>query len=494
MPRLINFRPISRVIGVLLIIIGVLMWTGIPFSLYFGEDVMPLLYAGLVTVGGGGLFFALPRRGRRSNALPRADNMTIRKREGYLIVALSWTAMVSFGMLPYLFSGMLPSVPDALFETASGMTTTGASTLTDIEIQPRGLLYWRSLTQWIGGMGIIVLTVAIFPLLGIGGIELFAAEAPGPTSDKLHPRISETAKRLWFIYVGLTFAAGLLYWLLGLSGYEAVNHALTTMATGGFSTRNASAAAFSPSIQYTMTVFMFLAGVNYTVLYLSLKMRWSQVWQSSEFKAYLGLILILAVFFTLRVWYVTDGGLEQSFRDSIFQVVSLITTTGFVSADYTSWTDSLTLVCFILIFLGACAGSTSGGIKLIRHLVFFKNSYLEFKRLVHPQAIIPLRLNGQIVSGRVITHIFNFLLLYLIIFVIGSVVLSVLGLDFITAIGAMATSLSNVGPGIGGVGPVDNFAWLSPSIKVFLSFVMIVGRLEIFTVLVLFTPYFWRLN
>jgi trk system potassium uptake protein TrkH len=389
---------------------------------------------------------------------------------------------------------MLPGVADALFETASGMTTTGATTLTDIEIQPRGLLYWRSLTQWIGGMGIIVLTVAILPLLGIGGIELFAAEAPGPTSDKLHPRISETAKRLWSLYVGLTLVVGILYRLCGMTGYEAINHALTTMATGGFSTQNASAAAFSPLIQYIMIVFMFLAGVNYTLLYLGVKMKWRDVWRSDELKAYIGLVAGLTLFFTARVWYITGQGVEESFRDSLFQIVSLITTTGFVSADYTSWAASLTFICFCLIFLGACAGSTSGGIKLIRNLVFFKNSYLEFKRIIHPQAIIPLRLNGQIVPGRIITHIFNFLLLYLIIFLIGSVILSVLGLDFLTAIGAMATSLSNVGPGIGGVGPVDNFAWLSAPVKLFLSFVMVVGRLEIFTVLVLFTPYFWRLN
>ncbi|WP_183495385.1 TrkH family potassium uptake protein [Neolewinella aquimaris] len=491
---MINFWPIARVISVLLLIIGMMMWTGIPFSAYYGESVLPLLYAGLTTITAAGILWLTTQRRPSDDTLPRPADVNIRKREGYLIVALSWTAMVSFGMLPYLYSGMLPDVVDALFETVSGMTTTGASVLTDIEIQPRGLLYWRSLTQWIGGMGIIVLTVAIFPLLGIGGIELFAAEAPGPTSDKLHPRISETAKRLWFIYVGLTVAEGIVLFVAGMSPFEAINHALTTMATGGFSTRNASAAAFPPLIQYILIVFMFLAGVNYTVLYLSLKRRWSEVWQSDELKAYIGLVVVVSLFFTGRIWYITGVPLEQSFRDSMFQVVSLVTTTGYVSADYTSWTPSLTMICFVLLFLGACAGSTAGGIKIIRNLVFFKNSFLEFKRIIHPQAIIPLRLNGQIVPGRIITHIFNFLLLYLILFVIGSVVLSMLGLDFQTSVGAMATSLGNVGPGIGGVGPVDNFAWLSDPVKLFLSFVMIVGRLEIFTVLVLFTPYFWRLN
>ncbi len=482
---MINYRPIARVISILLVIVGGLMWTGVPFSAYFDEDLRPLLLAGLATIGLGGLLYLVPfRRG-----------IPIRKREGYLIVVLSWLAMIFAGMLPYLFSGIIPNLADALFETVSGMTTTGASVLTDIEIQPRGLLYWRSLTQWIGGMGIIVLTVAIFPLLGIGGIELFAAEAPGPTSDKIHPRISETAKRLWLIYVGLTGVLAVLLTLLGMSPYEAINHALTTMATGGFSTRNASAAAFSPAIQYALIAFMFLAGVNYTVLYLSLKRRWADVWKSEELKAYFGMVVLLTVIITIKVHHATGGeDLERAFRDSLFQIVSLLTTTGFVSADYTSWTTSITLMCFVLLFLGGCAGSTSGGIKVIRHLVFFKNSYLEFKRLIHPSAIVPLRLNQTIVPGRTITHVFNFLLLYLLIFVFGSVFLAMLGLDFMTSIGAMATCLGNVGPGIGEVGPVDNFAWLPWHIKVFLSLVMLIGRLEIFTVLVLFTPFFWRLN
>lgn len=484
----INFRPIARVVSILLCIVGAMMWTGLPFSLYYGEALAPLFLAGLTSVGAGGLFFLV----KNPKGVP------IRKREGYLIVALSWVAMVTFGMLPYLYSGLFTSVPDALFETMSGMTTTGASVLQDIEKQTEnlhGILYWRSLTQWIGGMGIIVLTVAVFPLLGIGGIELFAAEAPGPTSDKLHPRISETAKRLWFIYVGLTVVLGVLLYFFGMTPYEAINHALTTMATGGFSTRNASAAAFSPAIQYLLILFMFFAGVNYTVLYLSFKRRWSEVWKSDELKAYIGLVAVLTAVITAKIYLNTDvETFEPALRDSLFQVVSLITTTGFVSADYSLWGTSAQLVVFVLLFLGACAGSTSGGIKLIRHLVFFKNSYLEFKRIVHPSAIIPLRINREIVPGRIITHVFNFLLLYLMFFVVGSVCLAMMGLDFMTAIGAMATSLGNVGPGIGDVGPTDNFAGLSDPIKLFLTFVMLVGRLEIFTVLVLFTPYFWRLN
>ena len=483
---MINIRPIIRVIAVLLIIIGGLMFTGLPFSFYFGSgDAMPLFNSGLICVIIGAILWLIRWPGGND----------IKKREGYLIVAMGWLSMVSFSMLPYLFSGVIPDVVGAFFESVSGMTTTGASVLNDIESVPKGILYWRSLTQWIGGMGIIVLTVAIFPLLGIGGIELFVAEAPGPTSDKLHPRIQETAKRLWLIYVALTACLTIMLLLGGMSFYEAINHAFTTMATGGFSTKNASMAYYdTPAIQYPIAFFMFLAGTNYTVIYFGLKGKFRKVWGSDEFKAYLFIVFLLAAIVTLVVKGQTGLPWEKAFRDSIFQIVSIVTTTGFVSADYTGWSNSLTMLFFVLMFLGASAGSTSGGIKLIRHLVFFKNSFLEFKRILHPRAVVPLKLNGQVVTGRILTHIIIFLLLYLMLFVIGSIIVSAMGLDFLTAIGAVATSLGNVGPGIGEVGPVDNFAWLSPQVKFTLSILMLLGRLELFTILVLFTPYFWKSN
>jgi len=283
--------------------------------------------------------------------------------------------------------------------------------------------------------------------------------------------------------------------LVGLSFYDAVNHALTTMATGGFSTKNASMAYWdTPAVQYPIIFFMFLAGTNYTVIYYGLKGKFSKVWQSDEFRAYLVLVVTLTLVVTYGVIQSTHYSFEKAFRDSIFQIVSLITTTGFVSADYTAWHPSLTMIFFIVMFLGACAGSTSGGIKLVRHLVFFKNSFLEFKRIIHPRAVVPLKLNGNVVSSRILTHIIIFLLLYLLLFVMGSIVVAIMGLDFMTAIGAVATSIGNVGPGIGQVGPVDNFAWLPPNVKLFLSFLMLLGRLEIFTILVLFTPYFWQSN
>ena len=484
---MINFKPVIKISGALLILLGIAMLTGLIPALYYNsEDKWALLYAGSLTIGIGiPMFFSIRSR----------QDGNIRKREGYLIVALGWITMATASALPYLFSGTIPNWTDALFESVSGITTTGASVIRDIEALPPGILYWRSLTQWIGGMGIIVLTVAIFPLLGIGGIELFVAEAPGPTSDKLHPRIRETARRLWFIYLGLTAILAIILAFAGMTLFEAINHAFTTMATGGFSTRNASMAHWDlPAIQYPIIIFMFLAGTNFTITYFGLKGKWKKVWYSDEFKAYLGLVLLLAVIVTLSVQQSTGLPMEKAFRDSLFQVVSIITTTGFVSADYTSWNPGLTMLFFVLLFLGASAGSTSGGIKIIRHLVFFKNSFLEFRRLIHPRAIVPLKINGQMVTGKIIIHIIIFLLLYLILFVIGSIVVSIMGLDFMTAIGAVATSLGNVGPGIGSVGPVDNFAWLPANVKLVLCFLMLLGRLELFTILVLFSPYFWRSN
>jgi trk system potassium uptake protein TrkH len=483
---MINLTPVTNVLGVLSIIIGGFMLLCLPVSFIMESgDHMTFVYSALITIGFGLLLFF--------SRFKPVNNVS--KREGILIVSLGWLTMVTFSSVPYMISGVIPSFTDAFFESMSGMTTTGASVLNDIEAVSSGLLFWRSLTQWIGGMGIIVLTVAIFPLLGIGGIELFVAEAPGPTSDKIHPRIRETAKRLWLIYLGLTATLFLILMFGGMTTFDAINHALTTMATGGFSTKNASIAHFpSPYIQYPIILFMFLAGTNYTVLYWSLKFKWKKVWKIDEFKVYLGLVLVLMILISLSVHSVSDTTWEQSFRDSLFQIVSLITTTGFVSADYTQWSEGLTFVFFLIIFLGACAGSTAGGIKIIRHLVFFKNTYLEFKRILHPRAIVPLKLNGQVVAPRILTHVIIFLLLYLMTFLVGSVFVILTGMDFLSAIGATATAISNVGPGIGSVGPVDNFAAVPATAKWILSFLMLLGRLELFTVLLLFTPFFWRSN
>ena len=487
--RAIHFRVVFRVIGVLLLLLGAFMLLPLVVGLLMqADDWRSFVYSICCCVGVGlPLFFI------------KVDAPRIGKREGYLIVALGWLILCLAAAMPYLFNGTITTFSSAIFESTSGLTTTGASVLTDIEAVSKGMLFWRSLTQWIGGMGIIVLTVAIFPILGIGGVELFVAEAPGPTSDKIHPRIKETAKRLWLIYVGLTILLALiLFFVSGMTAYDAINHALTTMSTGGFSTKNASVAAYPAIVQYPILIFMFLAGMNYTVIYFGLMGKFKKVWSSDEFKFYLLCIVGLCVVVSLTVFYNTNLPFEQAFRDSAFQIVSIITTTGYVSADYTTWHNGITLLFFMLLFGGACAGSTSGGIKMIRHLVFFKNSVLEFKRLLHPKAVIRIKIDRKVVSGHIITHILVFLMVYLILFAIGSVVMIVLlGNDdqpILTAIGSVATSLGNVGPAIGNVGPVDNFAFIPEVGKLWLCLLMIIGRLELFTFLIVFSPYYWRAN
>lgn len=480
-----NYRVIINIIGLLLMLNGIFMLFCIPFSLYFSEgDLIPILTAGGSTSGFGLLIWYFTKD---------ANNKELRKRDGYLIVTLGWLSMSFFGTLPYLLSGAIPNLTDAFFETISGFTTTGASILTDIESVHKGILFWRSLTQWIGGMGIIVLAVAILPILGIGGMQLFVAEAPGISPDKLQPRIKETAKRLWFIYVTLTLTETLLLWAGGMSFYDAINHGLTTMATGGFSTKNASVAYFtSPFIQYIIIMFMFLAGTNFTMIYFSLHREFYKVIRNEEFRFYTGFCVVLTILVTTGIFLANSGGLESDFRHGLFQVVSIITTTGYVTADYTSWTPFLTVLFFVMMFFGASAGSTAGGVKIVRHIILIKNSILELKRQLHPSAVIPVRFNKKAVPRDITFNILAFIMIYIAIFAVGSIMMALLGVDFLTAMGSVATSLGNIGPGIGSVGPVNNFAHMPLVAKWILSFFMLLGRLELFTVLILFTPYFWR--
>jgi len=481
-----NLQPISNVLGVLMILLGLSMFSccGVAYA-YGGNDVEPMFHSGLITFIFGAMLWSYKFK----------SDATVNKKEGYLIVALGWIFMGVFGSLPYYISGVTATFTDALFESVSGLTTTGATIFKDIESLPNGILFWRSLSQWIGGMGIIVLTIALFPLLGIAGIELFVAESPGPTADKFHPRIKETAKRLWFIYVGLTGLLFIILWLEGMTFFDAINHAMTTMATGGFSTKNASIAFYpSPLIQYTIIVFMFLAGCNFGIIYFGLKGKLKRVWSNDEFRFYLYVIVFLSLILGLVINGLVGGDYEKNFRDGLFQLVSIITTTGFGTADYTAWHSGLTTLFFLLLFLGACAGSTSGGIKFVRHIVFVKNIFLEFRRILHPRAIIRLKINKMVVAPRILTHILVFLLVYLLLFVIGTFILTIVGLDFESAMGAAATSLGNVGPGIGSVGPSFTFANLPDVAKWLLALFMIMGRLELFTILILFSRSFWRTN
>lgn len=483
---MINFREVWRVIGFLILLVGILQIPSVALSFYLKtDDFSGFLMSLALSLGTGSVMSRLKSK----------SDQGIRKREGYLIVAFGWIAMCIFSMLPYLLSGYIPELSNAFFESVSGLTTTGATILPDIEIMPDGILLWRSTTHWIGGMGIIVLTVALFPLLGIGGMELFVAETPGPSSDKLHPRIKETARKLWQLYLALTIILIILYWLAGMSFLDACNHSMATISSGGFSTKNASMGFYtSPLIQYTCIFFMFLAGVNFSLIYFSLKGNVRKLLWNEEFRAYLWVIFATTVFVTIGIYRTGDYGFEESFRAGLFSIVSLITTTGFGTTDYTQWTNGLTLIFFILLFAGGCAGSTSGGIKFIRHTVFFKHTILEFKRILHPQALLSLKINKKSVSPKIVNHIMTFLLTYLLVIFTGMFVLSVAGYDLETSISAVATSLGNVGPGIGGVSPANTFAFFTPGIKVFLAVLMLIGRLELFTILVIFTPYFWKIN
>lgn len=461
------------------------MLTSIPFSLYYAEgDVTALIYAGLISAACGFLFRILA---------PKSSTNELKRKDGYLIVSLGWVSMSFLGSLPYILSGAIPDLAGAFFETMSGFSTTGATVLTDIEAVPKGVLYWRSLTQWIGGMGIIVLAVAILPLLGVGGMQLFVAEAPGISPDKLQPRIKETAKRLWAIYVGLTVLDLLLLWVGGMSFYEAINHSFTSMASGGFSTKNASVAHYSsPFIHYVLIVFMFLAGTNFTMLYFGLHGNFRKIVKNEEFRLYFILCVASGFIIGTIIFTMGYGTFEESVRASLFQVISIVTTTGYVIYDYTGWTPLVTVLFFLFMFVGASAGSTAGGVKLVRHILLIKTAILEFKRLIHPNAVLPVRYNGKTVSGDITFNVLAFIMIYILIFCLGFLIVSAFGIDFVTAIGAVAATLGNVGPAIGNVGPVDNFGHLPDGVKWVLSFLMLIGRLELFTVMILFTPYFWK--
>jgi trk system potassium uptake protein TrkH len=412
--------------------------------------------------------------------------------------------MILSGSLPYILTDSIQGFTNIIFETTSGYTTTGATILDSIESLPKGIIFWRSITHWIGGMGIIVLAIAILPLLGIGGMQLFSAEAPGPSADKLHPRITDTAKRLWLIYLSVTLIETLLLSIFGMSFFDAINHSMSNIASGGFSTKDTSLAYWNnmPMIQYIVIFFMFIAGTNFVLLYYVFKGKLNKINIDEEFNLYLKFVLFFSVIVALIVFFnsnflVSDdislfSRVEGVIRHSLFQVVSIVTTTGFVTADYTSWTPFLLLIFFGLMFIGGSAGSTSGGFKIVRHLLLIKNGFLEFKRILHPNAIVPVRYNNKSVPNEIVYNILGFFIIYMLTFMIGALGFSMFGLDFQSALGVSASSLGNVGPSIGDFGPMGTFNQMSSFAKWWSSFLMIVGRLELFTVLIIFTAYFWK--
>ena len=496
MPKL-NFKVILHVMGLLLICNGGFMLLSVLVSFIYKDGVtLGMSAAALVTLLIGTLLMFTTR----------GHSKELKVREGYIIVSFGWIFMALSGSLPYVMTKAIPDFTNAFFETMSGYTTTGASILNDIESIPKGVLFWRSLTHWIGGMGIIVLAIAILPLLGIGAMQLFAAESPGPSADKLKPRITDTAKRLWLIYVSYTAAETVLLMLAGMDFFDAINHAFSTLSTGGFSTKNASMAYWNdnPMIQYIIILFMFLAGSNFVMSYFAFKGRVQRVLQDDEFKWYFYFVGAFTVISSLIVYFQADVSLssidhpmvwgegESAFRHSLFQVLTVITTTGFVSADFTMWTPFLTIFYFGMFFLGGCAGSTAGGVKVMRHIIMIRNGFIEFKRTLHPNAILPVRFNKKSINSDIVFNIQGFFILYMLSFIIGAVVLAALGLDFETAIGGAASSLGNIGPAFGALSPVNNFDLLPDFGKWWCSFLMLIGRLELFTVLIILTPFFWR--
>ncbi len=488
---MINFKVVGFIIGVLLIIEGTCIALSGGISFIYGDtDALHIMLAAIITLLAGGLLWALFY----------ASDKSIGKREGYIIVSSGWIFFSVFGAIPFILSDYgVDNYTDAFFETMSGFTTTGASILEDYDpssnmfLMSHGLLFWRSMTQWLGGMGIIVLSLVILPILGIGGMQLFAAEVPGPSPDKLHPRIKETAKRLWGIYIIYTLAETVLLWLGEMNLFDAVCHSFTTMATGGYSTRQASIEFYQlPYTHYVISFFMFLAGVNFTLSYFALHSKFKTVWKNEEFRFYISFLAILTVAITFILYFDQYAHLEESFRNALFQVVSIMTTTGYATYNYLDWLPAAVMLLFIAMFIGGSSGSTGGSIKVIRITLLIKNGFLELKRLLHPNAIIPVRIDKQAVRPEIVTNVLAFVSVYLLTFLSGVIVISVLGHDFNTSLGSVAATLGNIGPGIGNVGPACNYADFSVFGKWFLSFLMLVGRLELFTVFILLSPDFWK--
>jgi len=484
MLNVINTRLVKHVLGLLLLIVAAFMFLSTIVGIIYQEDGTTALFISTSITVAAGIFMMV---------LGKNAPKDMGKRDGYIIVALTWIICSFFGLLPFYISGYIPTVTDAFFETMSGFTTTGSSILNDIEALPHSLLFWRSIIQWIGGMGIIVLTLAILPALGVGGASLFTAEVPGPTPDRLRPKITETAKRLWFIYLALTIVETILLKIGGMGWFDALCHSFTTMATGGYSTKQASVGYWeSPFIQYVIIVFMFLAGMNFTMSYFLSHFNFRKVWENEEFRWYTYITFGFIALITVGLEVSSSYGLEESFRVAAFQVSSILTTTGFATADYLTWIPLLSSLLIVLFFIGGSAGSTGGGIKVQRILILLKDCGFELRRMIHPRAVIPTRCNGQALSQDVVNNVLTFTLIYIIIIVISLPIMAAVGMDFDSAFGAIITSIGNVGPGLGTVGPAENFAHIPAFGKWYLSFLMLLGRLEIFTVLIVLTPTFWK--
>lgn len=478
-------KAIFRIVGILLLFEAIFLLSGVLVALYYDEAVIDdLLLSVAAMLGTGSLLTYIFRKSGRN----------VSRKDGYIVVTVIWVVFSLFGSLPYMLSGAIPDFTDAFYETMSGFTTTGSSILSNIESMPKSLLFWRALTHWIGGLGIVFFTVAVFPIFGLGDMHLFAAESVGPMRAKLHPRISVTARWILTVYVGLTLIATVALFFSGMGWFDAVCHSMSTVSTGGFSTKQASLAAFdSPLIEYMTVLFMFLGGVSLSLQYLLIfKGRPMELYRDTEFRTYFTFISVFTVLVSIGLLLTEPMDAEGAFRTALFQVVSIQTTTGFATADYTLWAPLIWLMLCGLMFVGACSGSTSGAMKCVRVATLTKVMWNEFKRIVHPNAVIPVRMARKIVPTTVQSAILAYTVIYFFMVIVGLTVNMAFGLDFLDAFGLSVASVGNVGPGLGHYGPMDSLALLPDGVKWFCSFQMLVGRLEFFAVLLLLTPVFWK--
>jgi len=485
---MVNFRIISKIIGSLLFIEAFFMAWCAVMSFYFNEDdQLAFLMSLLVTFGSGFLFLFLGRNAENS----------LSRRDAYLLVTAVWVIFSFFGIFPFLFHGSLTSLTDAFFESMSGFTTTGASIFDDVECLPHGILFWRSLMQWIGGLGILFFTIAILPSLVGGSVKVFAAEATGPIKAKMHPRLSTTAKWIWSIYLVLTLGCGLSFWFAGMDWYEALNYSMTTTATGGFAIHNESTEYFhSASIDYISITFQFLSGINFTLLYICIfKGKISALLRNSELKLYLSVVVGATLWIMYLLFTRMDYDIEKSFRCALFQVVSFMTTTGMFNEDAGTWPHITWVILGVVMYLGACAGSTSGGFKCIRGVMLLKVIRNNFRQILHPNAVLPVKINGISIPQSKLVALFAFFTLTMLMTLVTATIMIVAGIDNTNAITIALSCVSNVGPTLGTqIGPVMSWAMLPDYIKWILCPLMLMGRLEIMTVLVLFTRSFWKEN
>jgi trk system potassium uptake protein TrkH len=480
--KLINPLLILRILSTILLIETISFFFCLPVVFIYKESPDPFLWSAAITILISGVFYFVSRK---------ADTKKFCNRDGYLAVTLSWVVFSILGALPYLISGAIPSFIDAFFESTSGFSTTGSSILKDVEILPYSILFWRSLTHWIGGIGIIVLVIIVLPSLRVTGYQLFSLESS--LKEKIHPKTKSIGFRVLFIYLGLTLAQIILLNIGDMNLFDSICHSFGTVATGGFSTKNISMMYYSPYSQYIVMIFMFLAGTSQVIYYYIVKFNFRKVRQNEELWFYIAVAVMAGAIATIILLNNSTRSFEESFRDGFFQIISIMTCTGFASADYILWPVTAVLLIFLMMFSGGSTGSTSGGIKMARHLIVLKNIKNAFVKLNHPKSILPIKLNGKSVAENTNISILSFVVLYLFLFVLGTIIVVVSGVDPVTAASSVATCMAGIGPGLGTVGPMSNFAHMPEVSKVVLSLLMIVGRLEIITVFTIFTRTFWKI-